>query len=214
MQFTLSPAWTCDTGSSVNTEKVEEEKYNTEIADKFFKPPWETLLYCWGFVLKIKKQETVKWKIKREQDGERQIRQALKQGWRFEQLPRVSKAERSSLRQVHPPVEPFLTVPTSEMEPSTCVERRWAWLMGYIFAFWPDWELHLSAPRPSARLTRSLCYGSYGWGRLPLSNGPLSWLWWYNLVEVWKRKSCWCSSMGGRFKWKIVLIRMEQTVWR
>lgn len=113
-----------------------------------------------------------------------------------------------------PPVEPFLTVPTSEMEPSTCVEGRWAWLMGYVFAFWPDWELSFSAPRPSARLTRSLCYGSYGWGRLPLSNGPLSWLWWYNLVEVWKRKSCWCSSMSGRFKWKIVLIRMEQTVWR
>lgn len=58
--------------------------------------------YCWGFVLKIKKQERVKYKIKTEQDGKKQIRHALKQGWGFVQLPRVSKAEKSSSRQVHP----------------------------------------------------------------------------------------------------------------
>lgn len=92
-------------------------------------------------------------------------------------------------------------------------------LMGYIFTFGLGWELCFSAPHPSARLipslAPSLCYGSYGWGRLPFSNGLLSWHWWYNLVDVWESKSCWCSGMGGRFEWKIVLMcMMEQTVFR
>lgn len=34
--------------------------------------------YCWGFVRKIKKARDSEIEIKREQDGERQIRQALK----------------------------------------------------------------------------------------------------------------------------------------
>lgn len=110
-----------------------------------------------------------------------------------------------------PPMTPFHAVPTPEMEPSKCVEgeRRGCW--GTSSHFCPTGSSDFSAPRPSAQLMHSLCYGSYGWGRLALSNGPLSWLWWYNLVEVWERESCWCSGMGGRFEWKIALIMMEET---